>query len=180
LRVDLSQRLGRTDGRPWDVLFVVDFPLFEADEDGKLRDVHMPFVAPLEEDLPLLESDPAKVRSTHYDVVMNGIELGSGSLRNHRSDVQRKILEIIGYSENESEERFGFMLKALDSGAPPHGGFAFGLDRFVMVLSGGSSLRDVIAFPKTQRGQDLLMGSPSEVEATQLDELHLRVRKPKA
>ena len=180
LRVDLGQRLGRTDGRPWDVLFVVDFPLFEADEDGKLRDVHMPFVAPLEEDLPLLESDPAKVRSTHYDVVMNGIELGSGSLRNHRSDVQRKILEIIGYSENESEERFGFLLKALDSGAPPHGGFAFGLDRFVMVLSGGSSLRDVIAFPKTQRGQDLLMGSPSEVEATQLDELHLRVRKPKA
>ena len=179
LRVDLGERLGRTDGRPWDVLFVVDFPLFEEDEKGQPRDVHMPFVAPLEEDLPLLETDPLKVRSTHYDVVMNGLELGSGSLRNHRSDVQRRILEIIGYSEQEAEERFGFLLRALDIGAPPHGGFAFGLDRFVMVLSGGNSLRDVIAFPKTQRGQDILMGAPDEVEPTQLAELHLRVRKPR-
>jgi aspartyl-tRNA synthetase len=178
LRVDLGERLGRTDGRPWDVLFVVDFPLFEKDDEGNLRDVHMPFVAPLEEDLPLLESDPERVRSTHYDVVMNGVELGSGSLRNHRSDVQRKILEVIGYSENDSEERFGFMLRALDIGAPPHGGFAFGLDRFVMVLSGSQSLRDVVAFPKTQRGQDLLMGSPSQIEPKQLEELHLHVRKP--
>ena len=119
------------------------------------------------------------MRSTHYDVVMNGLELGSGSLRNHRSDVQRRILEIIGYSEQEAEERFGFLLRALDIGAPPHGGFAFGLDRFVMVLSGGNSLRDVIAFPKTQRGQDILMGAPDEVEPTQLAELHLRVRKPR-
>jgi aspartyl-tRNA synthetase len=180
LRVDLGERLGRHDGRPWDVLFVVDFPLFEADEKGNPRDVHMPFVAPLEEDLPLLETDPLKVRSTHYDVVMNGLELGSGSLRNHRSDVQRRILEIIGYTPEEAEERFGFMLKALDVGAPPHGGFAFGLDRFVMVLSGGSSLRDVIAFPKTQRGQDLLMESPSEVDSTQVEELHLRIRKPRS
>ncbi len=180
LRLDLGERLGRSDGRPWDVLFVVDFPLFEEDEKGNLRDVHMPFVAPLDEDLPLLETDPLKVRSTHYDVVMNGVELGSGSLRNHRSDVQRRIFEILGYSAEEANERFGFMLDALDTGAPPHGGFAFGLDRFVMVLSGGKSLRDVIAFPKTQRGQDLLMGSPSEVEPSQLDDLSLSVRKPQA
>jgi len=114
------------------------------------------------------------VRGTHYDVVLNGHELGSGSLRNHRSDVQRRILEVLGYSKEEAEDRFGFLLNALDAGAPPHGGFAFGYDRMVMLLTGADSLRDVVAFPKTQRGQDLLMGAPSTVEATQLTELGLR------
>ena len=118
------------------------------------------------------------MRGTHYDVVMNGLELGSGSLRNHRSDVQRKIFELLGYSKSEMEARFGFMLNALDAGAPPHGGFAFGLDRMAMLLAGAESLRDVIAFPKTQRGQDLLMDAPSTVEAEQLDELRLRVAPP--
>ena len=179
LRVDLGERLGRTDGRQWDVLFVVDFPLFEKDEKGALTYVHQPFVAPLEEDIALLDSDPSAVRGTHYDVVLNGVELGSGSLRNHRSDVQRRILELMGYDKTQAEARFGFLLEALDAGAPPHGGFAFGVDRWVMVLSGGESLRDVIAFPKTQRGQDLLMGSPAEVEPDQLEELHLRVRRPR-
>ena len=116
------------------------------------------------------------MRGTHYDVVMNGLELGSGSLRNHRSDVQRKIFEILGYAKAEMEERFGFMLNALDAGAPPHGGFAFGLDRMAMLLAGAESLRDVIAFPKTQRGQDPLMGAPSVVDAAQLEELRLRLR----
>ena len=106
---------------------------------------------------------------------MNGLELGSGSLRNHRSDVQRRIFEILGYAKEEMEARFGFLLNALDAGAPPHGGFAFGLDRMAMLLAGADSLRDVIAFPKTQRGQDLLMGSPSEVERGQLDELGIRI-----
>ena len=179
LRVDLGERLGRTDGRKWDVLFVVDFPLFEKDEKGALTYVHQPFVAPLEEDIALLDSDPSAVRGTHYDVVLNGVELGSGSLRNHRSDVQRRILELMGYDKTQAEARFGFLLEALDAGAPPHGGFAFGVDRWVMVLSGGESLRDVIAFPKTQRGQDLLMGSPAEVEPDQLEELQLRVRRPR-
>src|SRR5215470_9000011 len=168
LRVDLGLRLGRVDGRAHDVLFVVDFPLFERDEKGALTYVHQPFVAPLDEDLPRLESDPAAVRGTHYDVVMNGIELGSGSLRNHRADVQRRIFEIMGYSKSDTEQRFGFMLEALESGAPPHGGFAFGFDRWSMVLAGAPSLRDVIAFPKTQRGQDLLMDAPSEVSPEQL------------
>jgi aspartyl-tRNA synthetase len=176
LRIDLGARLGRTDGREWDALFVMDFPLFEADENGKLGYVHQPFVAPIEDDLALLETDPLRVRGTHYDVVMNGVELGSGSLRNHRADIQRLILEIMGYSKAEMEKSFGFMLEALDTGAPPHGGFAFGFDRMAMVLARAESLRDVIAFPKTQRGQDLLMNAPSSVDTKQLDELSIRVR----
>ena len=176
LREDLGRQLGRVDGREWDPLLVVDFPLFEPDENGQLGYVHQPFVAPVEEDLPLLDSDPEKVRGTHYDVVLNGTELGSGSLRNHRSDIQRKILGIMGYSAEEMERSFGFMLNALEIGAPPHGGFAFGFDRWVMKLVGADNLRDVIAFPKTQRGQDLLMQAPSRVDAEQLDELSIRIR----
>jgi aspartyl-tRNA synthetase len=175
LRSDLGQRLGRVDGRPWDVLFVVDFPLFERGDDGLLTYAHQPFVAPLEEDLPLLETAPERVRATHYDVILNGVELGSGSLRNHRADVQRRILGILGYSKEEMEARFGFLLNALDIGAPPHGGFAFGYDRWAMLLAGLESLRDVIAFPKTQRGQDLLMDTPGPVEGAQLDELGVRL-----
>ena len=176
LRDDLGRRLGRVDDRAWDPLIVVDFPLLERGDDGQLTHVHQPFVAPVEEDLPLLDTDPEKVRGTHYDVVLNGTELGSGSLRNHRSDVQRKILGIMGYSEAEMEQSFGFMLRALDDGAPPHGGFAYGFDRWAMKLAGADNLRDVIAFPKTQRGQDLLMEAPSAVPPEQLDELSLRVR----
>jgi aspartyl-tRNA synthetase len=133
-------------------------------------------VAPVEEDIELLETDPLAVRATHYDLVINGVEIGSGSLRNHRSDVQRKILKVLGYSEEESRELFGFLLDGLEIGAPPHGGFAFGLDRMVMMLVGADSLRDVIAFPKTQRGQDLLMGAPALVTLDQLDELGLQLR----
>ncbi|MBC8188225.1 MAG: aspartate--tRNA ligase [Proteobacteria bacterium] len=176
LREDLGRRLGRVDGREWDPLLIVDFPLLEDDGDGGLTHVHQPFVAPIEEDLELLDSEPAKVRGTHYDVVLNGVELGSGSLRNHRSDIQRKILAIMGYDDDEMDKSFGFLLNALDVGAPPHGGFAFGFDRWVMTLAGVDNLREVIAFPKTQRGQDLLMEAPSSVDAQQLDELSLRIR----
>jgi len=178
LRTDLGRQLGRVDERPWDVLFVVDFPIFQRDDDGGFTYVHQPFVAPIDEDIPLLATAPEQVRGTHYDVVVNGVELGSGSLRNHRSDVQRRIFEIIGYSKQEAEARFGFLLNALDSGAPPHGGFAYGLDRWVMVLAGVDNLRDVIAFPKTQRGQDLLMDAPTVVEPEQLEELEIRLAPP--
>jgi len=178
LRGDLGHRLGRLERRPWDVLFLVDFPLFERDEAGRLTYSHQPFVAPLEADLPKLDGDDEMletVRGTHYDLVINGVEIGSGSLRNHRRDVQEKILSALGYSAAEADDRFGFLLRALEAGAPPHGGFAFGYDRLVMLLGGFDSLRDVIAFPKTQRGLDLLTEAPSSVEADQLRELALRL-----
>ena len=176
LRLELGAKLGRYDGRTWDPHFVVGFPLFEETDDGALTYMHMPFVAPLESELAKLDSDPKSVVATHYDLVVNGVELGSGSLRNHRSDVQLKILSIMGYSEADARARFGFMLDALDAGAPPHGGFAFGFDRFALMLAGGESLRDVLAFPKTQRAQDLFMQSPTAVDDAQLKELGLRLR----
>jgi aspartyl-tRNA synthetase len=176
LRTDMGWELGRVEDRPWDVLFVVNFPLFEEEEDGSITYAHQPFVAPVEDDIELLQTDPLAVRATHYDLVINGVEIGSGSLRNHRSDVQRKILEVLGYSEEESRSLFGFLLDGLEIGAPPHGGFAFGLDRMVMMLVGADNLREVIAFPKTQRGQDLLMHAPAPVAADQLDELGLELQ----
>jgi aspartyl-tRNA synthetase len=179
LRNDLGHRLGRLDGRPWDALFVVEFPLFERDDQGRLTYSHQPFVAPAEADVPRLETAPEQTRGSHYDLVINGVEIGSGSLRNHRSDVQRRIFEILGYSKAETGARFGFLLDALDAGAPPHGGFAFGYDRLVMLLAGGESLRDAIAFPKTQRGQDLLMDAPAPVDSAQLEELQLRFAPPR-
>ncbi|MEE8301138.1 MAG: aspartate--tRNA ligase [Candidatus Tectomicrobia bacterium] len=175
LRLELGERLGRQDDRQWDVQFVLDFPLFQEADNGQLTYMHMPFVAPLDADHDLLTTEPREARGTHYDLVINGIEMGSGSLRNHRSDIQLKILEVLGYSEQEARQRFGFMLDALDAGAPPHGGFAFGFDRLCMLLAGGDSLRDVIAFPKTQRASDLMMGAPSPVDLQQLRELHVRL-----
>ena len=180
LRLEVGRRLGRVADRRWEPLFVVDFPVFERDADGRLTFMHMPFVAPHEDDLDKIETDPLAVRGTHYDLVMNGVELGSGSLRNHRADVQLQILAMLGYPEPEARERFGFLLDALEAGAPPHGGFAFGLDRLALLMAGGESLRDVIAFPKSARAQDLFLGAPSGVDADQLRELGLRLRKKEA
>ncbi len=155
-------------------LWVTDFPLFEVDDEGRLQAAHHPFVHPHPEDFHLLDSEPSRVRGLAYDLVFNGVELGSGSIRNHLPPVQRKILRLLGLSEEEIDRKFGFLLEALGSGAPPHGGIALGMDRIVKEFVGAPSLRDVIAFPKTTAARALFEGAPSPVTDEELRELHLR------
>ena len=156
-------------------IWVTDFPMFEHDEaTGKWMPAHHPFTSPHEEDMERLVSDPASVRARYYDLAMNGLELGSGSIRIHRQDVQRQIFAALGMSEEEANQRFGFFLEALQYGTPPHGGIALGLDRIVMILAGAASLREVIAFPKTAKAIDLMVDAPTPVSEQQLRELHIR------
>lgn len=158
-------------------LWVTDFPLFKYNEEEKRwESEHHPFTAPREEDVPLIDKEPAKVRSRAYDLVVNGVELGSGSIRMHNRQLQQKVFEVIGLSEDEARKRFGFLLDALIYGAPPHGGIAPGVDRLVALLSGTESIRDVIAFPKTQSGLCPLTGAPSDVDERQLKELGLKIK----
>ena len=154
---------------------IVDFPMFEDAGDGQVTALHHPFTAPTV-DPASLKANPLNALSRAYDMVLNGTELGGGSIRIHDQAMQQAVFEVLNISEEEQKEKFGFLLDALRYGAPPHGGLAFGLDRLVMLMLGATSIRDVIAFPKTQRGQDLLMEAPSGVDADQLDELSLRVR----
>jgi len=166
------------DPKAFAFVWVVDFPLFEWNEDEQRYDsLHHPFTAPVPEELEKLESDPGNIRSQAYDIVVNGSEIGGGSIRIHRPEVQQQVFDRLNISRAQAEDRFGFFLKALDYGAPPHGGIAFGLDRLVMLLTGTENIRDVIAFPKTQRGQCLLTDAPSAVDQKQLDELNLRMQK---
>jgi aspartyl-tRNA synthetase len=161
----------------WEPLWVVDFPMFERDEEaGRWMAVHHPFTSPKEGHEDLLESNPGACIAKAYDVVLNGIELGGGSVRIHREEVQSKVFRALKIGPEEAQAKFGFLLDALRYGAPPHGGIAIGLDRYVMLMTGAESLRDVIAFPKTQRAQDLLTSAPSPVDEKQLRELHIRLR----
>ncbi len=174
LRVHLAKKLNLIPENKFSFVWIVDFPLFEwDDEENRLVSVHHPFTHPKEEDIPLLEEDPLKVRSRAYDIVLNGVEIGGGSIRIHRRDLQKKIFELLKISSEEAEEKFGFLLTALEYGAPPHGGIAFGLDRLIMLMLGKKSIREVIPFPKTQRAQCLLTGAPAEVRIEQILELHL-------
>ncbi len=176
LRLKLGRMAGLIDENKVSVLWVVDFPMFEWNEDeNRWEALHHPFTSPKEEDVEILLESPEKVRARAYDMVLNGVEIGGGSIRIHREDVQEKVFKVIGLSEEEAKERFGFLLEALKYGAPPHGGMAFGLDRLCAIMRKENSIRDVIAFPKTQRGQCLLTGAPDTVRKEQLEELHIEV-----
>ncbi|MBN1443623.1 MAG: aspartate--tRNA ligase [Planctomycetes bacterium] len=178
LRLHLGRKLSLMGERDFSLVWVVDFPLLEWDRDEKRWNAcHHPFTSPRPEDVARLESDPASVRARAYDIVLNGVEVGGGSIRIHRSDVQELVFRAIQLGPEEAREKFGFLLDALGFGAPPHGGIALGLDRLVMLLLGGSSIRDVIAFPKTARGNCLLTDAPSPVAAPQLRELGLELRR---
>jgi len=176
LRLHLGEKLGLISEKDYSLLWVVDFPLLEYDPEEKRHvSVHHPFTAPLEEDLPLLAKEPLKVRSKAYDLVLNGVEIGGGSVRIHQVELQKQVLALLGIGAEEAEEKFGFFLEALSFGAPPHGGIAFGIDRMAMILSGARSLRDVIAFPKSQRAVCLLTDAPSSVDSRQLKELGIKI-----
>lgn len=176
LREKLGAKLGLIDPNQWNFVWVVDFPMFCYDETEKrLAAVHHPFTSPKTDDLSLLESEPEKARANAYDLVLNGNEIGGGSVRIHNRDVQQKVFDLLKISREEARDRFGFLLEALEYGAPPHGGLAFGLDRIVMLLTGSESIRDVIAFPKTQKGIDPMCDAPSTVQPEQLKELGIKI-----
>ena len=179
MRNEVAERAGMRDPATFAFAWVTDFPLFERDQTGSPFPAHHPFTAPLDDQWPLLDSDPLRMRAQHYDLVLNGFELGSGSIRIHKAEYQRKIFATLGMSPEIVEDRFGFFLRALDYGAPPHGGMALGIDRIVMVAAGETTIRDVIAFPKNQVARDLMMEAPSTVPENLLRDLSLKVIPPK-
>ncbi len=181
LRSKIGHEKGYTNGKAWEPLWVVDFPMFEYDEDSKRWTAcHHPFTAPKDEHLAFLESDPGRCLAKAYDLALNGWEIGGGSVRIHKEEVQSQVFRALNIGAEEAELKFGFLLDALRYGAPPHGGLAFGLDRIVTMMTGAESIRDVIAFPKTQRAQCLLTQAPSPVDEKQLRELHIRLRQQPA
>jgi aspartyl-tRNA synthetase len=176
LRLELAKQLNLIKENMYNFLWVTEFPLLEYNEDENRWDsIHHPFTSPMDEDIEFLESDPARVRSKAYDIVLNGTELGGGSIRIHSSELQSRIFKLLGFSEEQARERFGFLLDAFRYGTPPHGGIAYGFDRLIMLLAGMKSIRDVIAFPKVQNASCLMTGAPGTVDEKQLKELHIRI-----
>lgn len=176
LRLEMGNQLGLRDKNKFVCLWVVDFPMFEwSDEEGRLMAMHHPFTHPKDEDIPLLDTNPAAVRADAYDMVCNGIEVGGGSIRIHDAQLQAKMFEILGFTPEKAQEQFGFLMNAFKYGAPPHGGLAYGLDRWVSIFAGLDSIRDCIAFPKNNSGRDVMLDAPSAIDQKQLDELNLIV-----
>ena len=176
LRLEMGNQLGLRDKNKFVCLWVVDFPMFEwSDEEGRLMAMHHPFTHPKDEDIPLLDTDPAAVRADAYDMVINGVEVGGGSIRIHDAQLQAKMFEILGFTPEKAQEQFGFLMNAFKYGAPPHGGLAYGLDRWVSIFAGLDSIRDCIAFPKNNSGRDVMLDAPSAIDQKQLDELNLIV-----
>lgn len=179
LRLEMGNRLGLRDKNKFALLWVVDFPMFEwSDEEQRLMAMHHPFTAPKPEDVPLLDTDPASVKANAYDMVCNGVEVGGGSIRIHDAELQAKIFKVLGFTPERAQEQFGFLMNAFKYGAPPHGGLAYGLDRWVSLFAGLDSIRDCIAFPKNNSGRDVMLDAPSRVEQKQLDELCLSIVEP--
>ena len=182
LRLEMGSRMGLRDKNKFSCLWVIDFPMYEwSDEEQRLMAMHHPFTSPKPEDIPLLDTDPASVRANAYDMVINGVEVGGGSIRIHDAQLQQKIFEILGFTPEQAQFKFGFLMNAFKFGAPPHGGLAYGLDRFVSLFAGLDSIRDCIAFPKNNSGRDVMLDAPGILDPAQLDELQLMVRpKPEA
>ena len=179
LRLEMGRQLGLRDKNKFACLWVVDFPMFEwSDEEQRLMAMHHPFTHPKDEDIHLLDTDPAAVRADAYDMVINGVEVGGGSIRIHDSELQAKMFEILGFTPEKAQEQFGFLMNAFKFGAPPHGGLAYGLDRWVSLFAGLDSIRDCIAFPKNNSGRDVMLDAPAALDQKQLDELDLAIVKP--
>ncbi len=175
LRREIAKRMGLLDDKVFNLLWVVDFPLFEKDDEtGELKAMHHPFTSPKEEQLDMLETNPEKVLANAYDIVLNGVELGGGSIRIHDKNIQNRMFKALGLTQEECEEKFGFLIEAFKYGAPPHGGLAYGLDRMVMLLLGESSIREVMAFPKNQNAQCLVSDAPAPIDEAQLEELRIK------
>ncbi len=178
LRLEMGQRMGLRPKDKFSCLWVIDFPMYEwSDEEQRLMAMHHPFTSPKPEDIPLLDTDPASVRANAYDMVINGVEVGGGSIRIHDARLQEKTFEILGFTPEEAQRKFGFLMNAFKYGAPPHGGLAYGLDRFVSLFAQLDSIRDCIAFPKNNSGRDTMLDAPGLLDQGQLDELHLAIRR---